>query len=534
MIELRPYQRQSIDALYGYWENGGGNALIVLPTGAGKSLVLAKLCQELLADFPDIRIACVTHVRELIAQNFQEMMRLWPQAPAGIYSAGIGRRDARARILFCGIQSVFNKTRQLGAVDVLLVDECHLIPKNSATMYGRFIQSLRDETPDMRVVGLTATPFRLDSGRLDRGDDRLFDKIVYEAKVVDLIDDGYLSPLTSKATAQQLDVSGVGKRGGEYIAGQLEIAVDKDWITKAAAEEIVQFGRERRSWLAFCAGVKHARSVRDAIRAHGIRCETVTGETPKAERDQVIKAFRDGQIKCLTSVGVLGTGFNVPHVDMIALLRPTQSAGLFLQQVGRGLRKAPDKSNCLVLDFAGLTKLHGPIDQITASGTSKDKDEKSEPLAKECPNCSSLVHLACRECQDCGYLWPERETIPKHDATADATTAVISRSDPIWIDVESVHYYRHDKPGAPSSLRVEYHCGFTVHKSWICFSHQGFARQRAESWWLRHTRTVVPKSTEEALARVSELRCPAQIQVRPNGRYFEVVGRRFAAEGKVA
>jgi DNA repair protein RadD len=145
----------------------------VLPTGA-KSLVLAALCQELLRDYPALRIGIVTHVRELIAQNYQELMRLWPQAPAGIYSAGIGRRDARAKIVFMGIQSVHNKTDVLGDFDVLLVDECHLIPRNADTSYGRFIARLQDRVPDMRVVGLTATPYRLDSGRLDRGKDRLF------------------------------------------------------------------------------------------------------------------------------------------------------------------------------------------------------------------------------------------------------------------------------------------------------------------------------------------------------------------------
>lgn len=534
MLTLRGYQRESLDALYAYWSKGGGNGLIVLPTGAGKSLVLAALCQELLEGFPNLRIACVTHVKELIAQNFSELLRLWPSASAGIYSAGIGRRDARARILFCGIQSVWNKTRLLGEVDLLLVDEAHLIPRNSATTYNRFIQALRDETPDMRVVGLTASPFRLDSGHLDRGADRLFDKIVYEANVADLIEQGFLSSLTSKATAQQLDVSGVGKRSGEYIPGQLEVAVDKDWIVRAAAQEIARYGQERKSWLAFCAGVKHAEHVRDAIRATGFSCEMVTGETGKAERDRAISAFRAGQIRCLTSVGVLGTGFNVPSVDLIALLRPTQSAGLFLQQVGRGLRNADGKKDCLVLDFASLTKLHGPIDQITSASVGKDRDADGEPLAKECPHCATLIALAARQCPTCGYLWPEREEIPKHEATADASASILSKGTPVWIEVDRVRYYLHQKDGSPSSLRVEYDCGFSTHRSWQCFSHQGFARQKAESWWRRCGGGVMPRTTEEALGRVGELNQPSEIQVRPDGRFFSVVGQRFVEREKVA
>lgn len=536
MLELRPYQRESIDALFAYWAEGRGNGLLVLPTGAGKSLVLAALCQELLRDYPSLRIGIVTHVRELIAQNYQELLRLWPQAPAGIYSAGIGRRDARAQILFCGIQSVWNKVHILGSFDILLVDECHLIPRSADTSYGRFIASLQEETPDMRVVGLTATPFRLDSGRLDRGKDRIFEDIVYEANVADLIEQGYLSPLVSKATAQQLDVTGVKKRGGEYVEKELQIAVDKEWITRAAVEEIARFGAERKAWLAFCAGVDHALHVRDAIRDAGFICETVTGETPKAERDRIVTAFRNGQIRCLTSVGVLGTGFNVPMVDLIALLRPTNSAGLYVQQVGRGLRKATAKDNCLVLDFAGLIKKHGPIDMVTSTSASqaKDPDAEKQVLAKECPDCSSLLALNARSCPHCGYVWPIKEEPPKHEATADASSAILSKGAPSWISVDGARYYLHRKDGSPDSIRAEYDCGFTTHREWVCFSHQGYARQKAEGWWARAAGTIVPRDTAEALKRIGECRAPAEISVRPSGRYFEIVGRRYAPIAEAA
>lgn len=533
MLTLRNYQRASIDALYAYWNAGGGNGLIVLPTGAGKSLVLAALCQELLAAYPSLRIGVITHVKELISQNYQELIRLWPQAPAGIYSAGIGRRDVRSKILFAGIQSVWNKTPQVGSFDLILIDEAHLVSRNAASMYGKFIQAQRDETPDIRITGLTATPYRLSCGRLDKGNDRLFDKIVHEVSVLELIDGGYLCPLVSKATAQKLDTKGVAKAGGEYVARQLEIAINKDWITKAAADEIVKFGADRKAWLAFCAGVKHAEDVRDALRELGVSAETVTGDTERSERDRLVRQFRAGQIRCLTSVGVLGTGFNVPHVDMIALLRPTESAGLFCQQVGRGLRTAPGKSDCLILDFAGLTKRHGPIDCITIESATGSGGKEGEPLAKECPQCASLVALAARQCPDCGYEWPER-IVPKHDAVADAESSILSRGAPAWVSVDSMRCYRHEKPGSPPTMRVEYHCGFVVHREWVCFEHHGFARQKAERWWLRMGDGAIPRDTDDALRRVAELRTPTAIQVRPQGRYFEIVGRRFEQQNEAA
>jgi DNA repair protein RadD len=533
MLSLRDYQRASLDALYGHWGAGGRNGLIVLPTGAGKALVIAALIRELLELYPDMRVACVTHSRELIAQNCKELLGYWPGAPAGIYSAGLGRRDTRSRILFCGIQSVFNKVAQLGGFDLVIVDEAHLIPRSSETSYGRFFRDLQDKTPDMRVVGLTATPYRLDSGRLDEGEGRIFDRIVYEANVGDLIREGYLSPLVSKATATALDTTGVPKRGGDFVAGALEAAVDIDAITQSAVDEMVHFGELRRSWLAFCAGVKHAGHVRDAIRARGLTCEVVSGETPSGERDRIITAFRAGRIRCLTSVGVLSTGFNVPSVDLVSLLRPTASTGLYVQQVGRALRRSPGKEDALILDYAGLVKTHGPIDAITAKGKPKAlkaKDGEDEPRAKECPDCQSLVALNTRTCVTCGHEWSSEDTGPKHEAVADAEHAILSGGGPAWLDVSGVTFARHRKIGGTDSLRAEFHCGIATHRVWCCLEHDGGARNKAHGWWRRMGGGEPPLTVEDGLARADvELVWPHAIQVRQTGKFFEVVGYRFAA-----
>ncbi len=173
-MELRPYQRESIDALYEHWQSGGGNGLIVIPTGGGKSLIIATLLREIMTTWPLMRVGMITHTKELISQNYAELLKVWPQAPAGIYSAGIGRRDTRHPILFCGVQSVWNKTDLIGRFDLLLIDEAHLISRSAGTMYGKFLAALKERQTDFRIVGLTATPYRLDSGRLDKGPDRLF------------------------------------------------------------------------------------------------------------------------------------------------------------------------------------------------------------------------------------------------------------------------------------------------------------------------------------------------------------------------
>ena len=186
---------------------------------------------------------------------------------------------------------------------------------------------------------------------LHEGDNALFTDIAYEVTVRDLIDQGYLSPLISKEPKTRLDVSGVATRGGEFVAQDLAAAVDQEAITRAAVAEVIEYGKDRKSWLVFCAGVEHARHVAEEFRRRGISCDTIFGNTPKQERNRIVAAFKRGEIRALVSMGVLTTGFNAPAVDLIALLRPTKSVGLYVQMVGRGTRLAAGKENCLVLRF---------------------------------------------------------------------------------------------------------------------------------------------------------------------------------------
>ena len=400
MLTLRPYQEAAIAAIYKYYGENTGNCCVVIPTAGGKSLVMAAFIEGVLKAWPDQRILIVTHVRELIAQNHAEMIGLWPEAPAGIYSAGLGKREAQARILFAGIQSIHRRAQEVGHTDLVMIDEAHLIPGNSSTMYRRFLDALTRINPALKVIGLTATPFRLDSGMLHEGNDALFTDIAYEAPVRDLIDAGYLSPLVSKQPATRLDVSKVGTRAGDYIQRDLAAAVDQEAITRAAVTEIIAHGRDRKSWLAFCSGVDHARHVAEEFARQGIICSTIFGDTPKEERDAIIAAFKRGEIRALASMGVLTTGFNAPGVDLIALLRPTKSAGLYVQMVGRGTRLAPGKENCLVLDFAGNVRRHGPIDLVRPRRPGDAGG--GEAPTKVCPECESIIALSAAECPDSG------------------------------------------------------------------------------------------------------------------------------------
>ncbi|HHG90231.1 MAG TPA: hypothetical protein ENJ90_07130 [Devosia sp.] len=295
-------------------------------------------------------------------------------------------------------------------------------------MYRRFLGDLQAINPALKVIRLTATPYRTGNGMLHEGENALFTDIAFEVSVRDLIDQGYLCPLVSRQPETRLDVSGVGTRGGEFIARDLERAVDHDTITRAAVAEIIAQGAAQKSWLAFCAGVDHASHVAEEFRRRGISCETIFGNTSKPERDWIIAAFKRGEIRALASMGVLTTGFNAPAVDLIAMLRPAKSPGLYVQMAGRGTRLSPGKENCLVLDFAGNVQRHGPIDLVRPRRPGGSGN--GAPPTRICPECRSILPVALRECQDCGHVFPgpEVQLAPKASTLDVLSTGSLSAS----------------------------------------------------------------------------------------------------------
>lgn len=541
MTSLRTYQQNAVVSVLDYWRTGGGNPLVDMATGLGKSVTIGSLTRDLLTTYPDMRALMLVHVKELVTQNAQALLRLWPQAPVGIYSAGLGRRDVSQRIIFASIQSVYRRAAELGPFDLVLIDEAHLVPSAGEGMYRALLDKLREMRPDLRVCGFTATPFRMDSGRLDAGDARLFDEIVYSYGIAKGIDDGWLSPLISKRGATEIDVSGVAKRGGEFVSGALEAVADNDAITQAAVSEIIEYGQTRRSWLVFCAGVKHAHHVRDEFRRQGVSCEVISGETDAADRARFIDDFRAGRLRCLTNCNVLTTGFDAPATDLIALLRPTLSPGLYVQMMGRGTRLADGKSDCLVLDFTGTARRLGPVDTITVDRRpgkkgAPDAAKVADVRAKECPTCKTLAALNARTCAVCGHEW-SLDSI-RHEAEAD-DVAILSRDlknrPPEEIAVVTWTAKRHQKQGSPDSLRVSYSAGLMSYPEWVLFEHRGPGRFRAEKWWRAHGGAEpVPECVADALVRWAELTPPAFISIRKNGKWHDIVARRHSADQEQA
>jgi DNA repair protein RadD len=401
---LREYQQRAIDELYAWFEAGNlGNPCLVLPTGAGKSHIVAALCKDALQQWPETQILMLTHVKELIEQNAEKMRQHWPDAPLGIYSASLGLRQLGLPITFAGIQSVRKKSKQIGHADIIIIDECHLVSHNDEGGYRTLIKELTAINPSLRVIGLTATPFRLGHGMIT-DQPAIFSDTIEPVGIQELIYKGYLAKLRSKATQKALDTTGVHKRGGEFIESELQAVVDTKENNQTIVQETIELAGDRKAWLFFCAGVDHAQNVKRELIAQGITAECVTGDTPKKERERILAEFKAGKIRALTNANVLTTGFDYPDIDLIALMRPTMSPVLYMQMVGRGMRPKSHADHCLVLDFAGVVATHGPITNVKPPD--KKGKETGEAPVKVCPQCQELCALSAKNCGCCGHQFP--------------------------------------------------------------------------------------------------------------------------------
>lgn len=329
--QARDYQNAAFPAVLEWFEQGKGWPLVVAPTGSGKSLLLAEFIRRALEIEPTTRFIVLSHVAELLQQNATAIEGQCRGINLSFYSAQLGKKNLDGQVIVASIQSIFRKAHQIQnpPPDIILCDECHLIGDEG--MYRKFIADMVQINPYVKVIGYTATPFRAKSGLLYKGKNALFSGIAYEIGILDLINQGYLSPITTPTMATKMDTTGVAIQGGDYVAKQLEAAVDRDEITTACVDEIIENSIGRKRWIVFTAGINHCEHVRDEIRSRGIACEMLTGMTPKTERENIIAwhKAKSPEPRCLVNVAVLTTGYDNPSIDLLAIMRPTRSPVLY-------------------------------------------------------------------------------------------------------------------------------------------------------------------------------------------------------------
>lgn len=513
-VNLRYYQADALNGLWGYLTTQPGNPLIAMPTGTGKSIVIAEFVRYVVQNFPGSRVLMLTHVKELIEQNFAKLCAVWPTAPAGIFSAGLGKKDTMFPITYAGIQSIHKHADTFGRIDLVLVDEAHLISDKANGRYVKFLGALREVNPTLRVIGLSATPYRMGLGVLTEGG--MFDGVAYDntkrEDFVRLIREGFLAPLVAKRTNIQLDTDTVKVSGGEFVLSDLQEKCNIDSTNLAAIREAVTLAGDRKSWLVFGTGTVHVEALSDVLNRVGIPATFVHSKMSGGDRDRRIAAFKAGEVKALCNMGILTTGFDHPALDCIIMLRPTRSPGLWVQMLGRGTRPCEGKRDCLVLDFAGNTARLGPINDPVLP-RKKGKGGGGAAPVKVCGNCFTFVHLSVRECPECGFLFPTNDRGLKAEAStldliADAGLKIKEYTP------TGIYACRHEKPGKPDSMRVDIQCGLSISFSiYLCLEHGGWASQKSCEQWFRLTgSSTCPTTVTEALERKDELQIPALVK----------------------
>lgn len=570
IFQERDYQIEADESLYRYFVQHGnksGNPLIAMPTGTGKALVIAKIIKRYHSSYSRMKTLVVTHVKELVEQNHSKFTSYWKGAPAGINCDALKKRDYSHPIIFASVQSIYQDARLFGKVDMLIIDEAHLVSPDAESRYQKLIAELKLINLFLVVVGLTATPWRLGQGKLtDEGG--LFHHIVFDVTGLEafnrFISEGYLCPLVPRPLKTFIDTDGVSKVGGDFVANELQKAADKEVITRAAIQETLEVADDRKVWLVFATGIEHCSHISSILDEYGIsnveihsklKGSVTDPQTGRkiSRREYNYNQWRSGKVKCAVSMGVLTTGVDYPEIDLIIMLRPTLSPVLWVQMLGRGTRcvyapgfdlnttegrlaaiEASQKHNTLVLDFARNTKRLGPINDPVLPR--KKGDKKGDAPIKECPVCGNYCHPSVRFCGGkpeptdlgCGHKFFFEVKITNEASTDD----LIRFEAPIVeeFQVDRILYSAYDRVGFPRMLKVSYYTKSESKKrsrkfvEHLCFEHAGPARTRAIRWWIERTgNNQAPEKVIEVLKQSEQLRASTHIRVHTNKKFPEIL-----------
>lgn len=507
---LRDYQNNAVVSTYKYLkENKGISPLIIAPTGAGKSLIIAQIIKD---NYKYKRILKLTHKKELLQQNANTVSKIC-DADIGFYCSGLNKKETKKDVTFASIQSISKNINKFKAFDLVLVDEAHLINVKSASQYKKVLDFLKVCNPNLKIIGLTATPYRLDSGYLYGHEDSFFDGVSFDIKISFLIDNGYLCNPISSSSKVNIDTQSIKIVGNKYNQKDHERVFSKEFIN--TLDEIQQKTIDRKKVLIFCSGIHHAQNVHN----HIDNSEIIIGDT--LQRDKILQRFKDKEFKYLINVDVLTTGFDDPEIDCVVILRATLSPSLFVQIVGRGLRITPDKKDCLILDFGNNFERHGCIDDIQVN-TPREKGEKRDKIekqnAKKCNKCLAINKMQARVCVKCGE--PFNNNLNDYNYTGSVLNKEITSN------IINISYMFIKSKKDIDMLKIVYVVtGFKVIEEYICLNHDNYAYTVATG----KVRALGGKATsiDEAKLEFNSWRKPKKIiYIKKNG-FYNITNKEF-------
>ena len=577
MFTLRPYQQKAVDNTIEYFKKSRDPAVIVLPTGAGKSLVVAEL-----AKIARGRVLVLAHVKELVEQNYQKYISY--DLEAGIYSAGLQKKESHQKVIFGSIQSVARADKDFFEdFTILIIDECHRVNNEGETQYAQVIDRLKSANPGLCILGLTATPYRLGmgwiyeysfKGEMKSQEKKFFKHCLFELSLEYMIKNKYLtSPVKIDLPVTSYDFSQISEQGRLYSVSEVEeLLKQQKRLTPLIINNIIDITEsyDRSGVMIFSSTVNHAKEILSYL-PEG-EAALITGDTDQSQRDQIIDEFKAKKYKYLVNVSVLTTGFDAPHVDVIAILRPTESVSLYQQIIGRGLRLHPGKTDCFILDYTGLGH-----DIYSPEISDKKPNKESVPVIVPCPACSfdnyfwgvtddegNVIEHYGRKCRgathdaatmeitQCGHRF-RFKICPSCGTENDITARDCEKCQAVLIDADSklrqaklsknAHVLKPDSvemnervdKNGNTFLEVKYFDYDAKYLSEVHYlnnqtSLKKFSVNFLRSHLKRPELTFVPANPQEVIKYQKLYRTPAFIIARKNGKFWKITEKIFAEE----
>jgi DNA repair protein RadD len=517
LITLRPYQEEALDVIMADLVQDP-NVLLQAATGGGKTIIFAEIIRRWMNQFPRMEIMIAAHRRELITQARDKLLAVWPEGywHLGLACAGVGPVRLDRAVTIGSVQTLNN--RQFSrTVDLLIIDEAHRLPAlETGGQYHSLIRDLRTANPRLRVLGVTATPFRLGHGYIygpecRPGRSNLFPMLNYQISLDTLVAGGFLVPWRAKEGRNMAnDLARVKIVNGEYDVAGLNSLYLRGVHIQSAVEAYDNYGEGRDKVLVFAVSIEHAERLAEAFNQNGHQAAALHSHLADRDRTKYLTAFEHGGLKVLVNVGILTEGWDSPKVNLIMMCRPTKAPALFVQMLGRGTRLHPGKADLLVLDLANNFKSHGdpssPQVQIPANAGGGD------PPFKSCPTCQSLLAVSRLTCPDCGHKWEVQLEEKWTKAMVEVKAPPPGRSRVVNFSVYGQLSFKNN-----FMLVLDLVCrpGGSV-KKWLDIEGVAsiYGRGKARSLWHRLTGgTKPPDTVREAESRAEELKMPEYLTV---------------------
>ena len=537
-LELRPYQQTIIDATIEHFRRSPDPIIVDACVGAGKTLIISHIARHVVNKGG--KVISLAHTKELVESAYYTFLDYAQGMACGVFSAGMLRKDTQHDVTFCSEKTLINGMDKFPSIDLLIIDEAHRVnDANVETCYMRIISHFQAANPKLRVLGLTGTSFRTTTGPI-AGEGKLFKKVIASVTVPELVGQGYLTKPIAPLNQDAYDFSAVKLIGGKFNEADLTAAVADVRLTKTIIDSVIRQTESRNKVLIFASTLRHAQESIGYLPKG--TAGYLDGTLSKTDREAVLSAFSSGAIKYMVNRDILTVGYNQPAIDAVCILRPTESRGLLIQMIGRGLRLYPSKADVLILDFAGNLDKHGggSLDEVFLRESKAKKQGSGSDAEKQCPDCAAWVNENARRCSQCGYYFLFVEC-PDCGAQNDITRRYCRICDFELIDPNKKLTGKANQVGVTSALvngidlfvyhknvdtlRVIYHTPtadysqFFVPRSRFL---KYFLGKMTGSYGARLDELMeLPLS--EIVALKPELHVPREITLKPDGKYSKVV-----------